>query len=101
MDQFDWIGPGKGEPASQQLVESDSQSVEVTPGIDRSIHPAGLFRRHIGERPGYHLRRLGLAAFTGLTRSNSETCEPCPASSEVNQNIRWFDVLMYEASLMC
>src|SRR4029077_18774047 len=53
MDQFDWIGRGEGEPASQQLVESDSQSVEVTPGIDRSIHPTGLFRRHIGERPGY------------------------------------------------
>jgi hypothetical protein len=101
MNKFDRIGRGEGEPTGQQLIESHSQSVEVTPGIDRPIHPAGLFRRHIGERPSYHLRRLGQAVFTGQARSNSETCEPCPAASEVNQDICWFDVLVDEALLMC
>ena len=57
MDEFDWIGRGEGEPACQQLVESHSQVAEVTPRIDRPVHPAGLFRRHIGARAGDELGR--------------------------------------------
>ena len=43
--------------AGEHLVEGDAQGVEVAAGIDRPVHPAGLFGGHVGERPGDHLRR--------------------------------------------
>ena len=73
MDQFDGIGRGEGQPTSQQFVESDPQSVEVAAGVDRPVHPAGLLRRHVGERASYHFGRLRQAVFAGQTRGDAQS----------------------------
>ena len=42
----------KGSVAGQHLVEGDAERIEIAAGIDRAVHAAGLFRRHVGERAG-------------------------------------------------
>ena len=46
-----------GKTAGEHLVERDAERVEVAAGIDRAVHPPGLFGGHVGERPGDHLGR--------------------------------------------
>ena len=58
------IGSRKRKGACQHLVERDPQRVEITTGIDRAVHPAGLFRRHVSESPFEKLGRLGRLALT-------------------------------------
>ena len=38
--------------AGEHLVEDDAHRIEVAARIDRAVHPAGLFGRHVGERAG-------------------------------------------------
>ena len=70
------IGGGEGKFAGQHLVEGDAERIEIAAGIDRAVHPAGLFGRHVGERPGDHLRRRGGLALARQTRGDAEAGEP-------------------------
>ena len=57
-----------GSEPGQHLVERDAERVEVTASIDRAVHTAGLFGRHVGKRAGdglWRLRRLPLARQAG------------------------------------
>ena len=53
------IAGGEGEGSGEHFEEGDSQRIEVAARIDGAVHPPGLFRRHVGERAGDHLRRRG------------------------------------------
>ena len=53
------IGRGERQWAREHLVEGDAERVEIAAGVDRPVHPSGLFGRHVGERAGDDLRRLG------------------------------------------
>ena len=97
---FHRISGGEGQRPRQHLVERDSQRIEIAAGVDRAIHPAGLFRRHVGERSGDHLGRLGAPMLAGQAGGNSETGEPGAAACPVHQDIGRLDVLMNEAPLM-
>ncbi len=94
------IGGGEGQLARQHLVEGDAQGIEIAAGIDRPVHPAGLFRRHVGERPGDHLRRRGGLVLARQTRGDAEARQPHAAGCRVHQDICRLDVLVDEASLM-
>src|SRR5260370_35725590 len=36
---------------SQRFIKGNSERIKIAPGIDRTIQPPGLFRRHIRDRP--------------------------------------------------
>ena len=97
---FHRVGGGERQFARQHLVEGDAQRVEIGAGVDRAVHPAGLFRGHVGERPGDHLRRRRRLALARQTRGDAKAGEPGVAGDGVHQNIRRLDVLMDEAALM-
>src|SRR5580693_3523373 len=52
VHQLHRIGSRKGEIPGQDLVKRHAESIEIAPGIDRAIHPSGLFRGHVGECSG-------------------------------------------------
>ena len=64
VDPLHGIGSRKRQRAGEHLVKCDAERVEVAAGIDRTIHPSGLFRRHVGECTGDGLRRLGRLSLT-------------------------------------
>ena len=68
---FHRIGRGERQAAGEHLVEGDAEGVEVAAGIDRAVHPAGLLGRHVGERAGDDLRRLGR---TGARAAGARRC---------------------------
>ena len=84
----------------QHLVENDAERVEIAAGIDRAVHPSGLFGRHVGERAGDGLGRLGRLPLARQTRGDAETGEPDLAAGAVHQDIGRFDVLVDEPGLM-
>ena len=67
VHQLHRIGNRKGETPGQDLVKRHAESIEVAPRIDRAIHPARLFRGHVGECSGDELGRFGSLALTGKT----------------------------------
>src|SRR5262249_47466841 len=52
------IGSRERKSARQHLVERDPECVEISPGVDRPVHPPGLLRRHVGEGSGDELGRV-------------------------------------------
>ena len=72
MHPFHRIGSSERQFARQHLVERDAQRVEIAAGIDRPVHPAGLFGGHVGERPGDHLRRRRHLALAWQARGDAE-----------------------------
>ena len=90
----------KGSVPRQHFVEGDAQRIEIAAGVHRAVHPAGLFRRHVGERPGDHLRRRGGLVLARQTRGNAEPRQPHAAACRVHQDICRLDVLVDQASLM-
>ena len=57
MDPFHRVIRAERQRARQHLIEGDAEGIEVAAGIDRAVHPPGLFRRHIGQRAGDELGR--------------------------------------------
>src|SRR5258705_13459850 len=94
------IGGGEGELPRQHFVEGDTQSIEIATKVHRAVHHAGLFRRHVGERPRDHLWRGGGLALARQTRSDAEPRQPHAAACRFHQDICRLDVLMDEATLM-
>ena len=94
------IGGGEGQNAGEYLVEGDSQCVEIAAGIDRTIHAARLFGRHVGERSGDHLGRLGDLMLARKARCDAKAGQPDLAGREIGEDIGRLDILVDEATLM-
>jgi hypothetical protein len=80
--------------AGQHLVERDAERVEVAAPIERPVHPPGLLRRDIGERP---LQRFGARELLGLLREprgDAEAEEPDTPRPGVDQQVLRPDVLV-------
>ena len=90
----------EGELPRQHFVEGDAKCIEIAAGVHRAVHPAGLFRRHVGERARDHLWRGGGLALARQTRSDAEPRQPHAAACRFHQDICRLDVLMDEATLM-
>src|ERR1700738_963327 len=80
--------------------ERDTERVEVAAGIDRAVHPSGLFGRHVGERPRNRLGRIGGLPLAGQARGEAEPAKPALARVGVHQNIGGLDVLVDDGPLM-
>jgi hypothetical protein len=100
VDPLHRISGREGQLPRQHFVKGDTECIEIAAGVHRAIHPAGLFRRHVRERPGDHLGRGGRLALARQKRSNAEPRQPRAAVCSIHQDIRRLDVLMNETSLM-
>ena len=65
MRPFHGIGGAKGQSTSEHLIEGDAERIEIAAEVDRSVHASGLFGRHVGERAGEGIRRLGSLSIGG------------------------------------
>jgi len=75
------------------LVQRDAYGVEIA-GVDRSVHPPGLFGRHVGKRTGDGLGRLGRLPLAGQSRCDAKPGEPHVPIRAVHHNISWLDVFV-------
>ncbi len=99
MHPLHWVRRTEGQTARNHFVKRYSKSVEIAACVDRTIHPPGLLRRHVGECSGDEFGNLGRLALAGQPGRNPEPGEPRIAGV-VDENIRRLDILMYEAVLM-
>ena len=90
----------KGRDAGKDLVKCDAERVEIASGIDRAVHPAGLFRGHVGERSGDFLGWFGCLPLAGQPRRDAEAREPDPFIGAADQNVGRLYILVDEAALM-
>ena len=97
---FHRVGRGERQRAREHLIERDAERIEVAARIDRAIHPPGLFGRHIGERAGDGLGRLGRLSLARQPRGDAEPGEPHRSVGAVHQDIGGLDVLVDEAALV-
>ena len=86
--------------AGEHPIERDAERIEVAAEVDRAIHSPGLFGRHIGERAGDNLGRLGRLTLARQTRGDAEPGEPRPSVGAVDQDVGRLDVLVDEAALV-
>ena len=94
------VGGTEREFAREHLVQRDTARVEIASRIDRSIHPAGLFRRHVRERPRDDVGRFGRLPVTGPERRDAEARQPYVAGHDIDKDVRGLDVLMDEVVLV-
>jgi hypothetical protein len=98
VDPFHGIGRREGQRAREHLVKTDAGRVEIeiAAGIDRSVHPSGLFRRHVGECARDDFGRIWRLALTRKARRNSEARQPRTAGRRIDKDMCWLDVLVKE-----
>jgi hypothetical protein len=94
------IGSRERETAGQHFVERNTEGVKVTAGIDGAIHSSRLLGRHVGERPGKDLGRLGRLALAWEARRDAESGESDPPCGRINDYVGWLDVLVDETTSM-
>ena len=96
VDPLQRVGGGKRQRARKHLVQGDAQRVEIAAGVNRAIHAAGLFGRHVGEGAGNDLRRRGRLRLARQLGCNPESGQP-DVAGVVDEHVRRLDVLMNEA----
>src|SRR2546422_208070 len=100
VDQLERVIRSEGRRSRQQLVEDDTERVEVGPVVDRAVHPAGLLRRDVGERAPEQALGQGRDALSGDLRREAEVAEPQLAGVRMDQDTPWIDVLVDEVGAM-
>src|ERR1700743_1711926 len=98
MHPFNRIVRVERQGAREHLVKRDAERVEVAAGIDRTIHPPGLLRRHVGKRAGDHLWRGRVLALARKARSDAKARQPSVLPRSTNEDISRFDVLVNETA---
>ena len=93
MHPLQRIGGAERQSAREHLVQGDAQRVEVAARIDRAVHPASLFRRHVSERAGNDLRRRGRLALVRQPGRDPESGEP-DVAEVVDKHVRRLDVFV-------
>ena len=97
---FHRIGRREGQNAREHLVQRDAEGVEIAAGVDRAVHPPGLFGCHVGKRTGDGLGRLGRLPLAGQARCDAKPGEPHVSIRAVHHNVSWLDVFVDEAALV-
>jgi hypothetical protein len=99
MHPLHWVRRGEGQTARNHFVKRHSKGVEVAACVDRTIHPPGLLRRHVGECSCDELGRSRQLAFARKTRGDIETLELQITCSTYEDIVR-LDILMDQAALV-
>ena len=94
------IGRRERQGAGQHLIQRDTKCIEIAAGVDRAIHATGLLRRHVGERAGDEIGRLGRLAFAGQPRCDAKSGQPGSAVGGIHDRVGWLDILVDQAALM-
>ena len=94
------LGGRERQGAREHLKECNAERIEVSSGIDRTVHAPSLLGRHVGERAGDRLRRLGRLAFARQARGDAKACQLHLSRRRVHQDVAGFDVLVHDATLV-
>src|SRR5262249_30800334 len=92
------IDRGEWQRSGEHLVERDAERVEVAASIDRPVHSAGLFGRHVGERARDRLRRLERLPLPRQVGSDSERCEPNLTRRRSDQRMSRLHIFVNQSS---
>ena len=100
VDPLHRVAGAERQDAGEHLVEDDAHRIEIAARIDRAVHPAGLFGRHVGERAGAELGLVGRGVFARQARGEAEAGEVDRRRPlAVHQDIGRSDVLVDEPAL--
>src|SRR3989442_9956405 len=94
MDPRHGLGGGEREGSREHLVERDAVGVQIAARIDRAVHPAGLFRRHVGERAGHDVRRRGRRTLAWQAGRDAKAGQPRLARCGMREDMGRLDVLV-------
>ena len=95
VDPLHRVAGAERQDAGEHLVEDDAHGVEIAAGVDRAVHPAGLFGRHVGERAGRELDLVGRGVFARRARGEAEAGEVDGVAARlVHQNIGRPEILV-------
>ncbi len=97
MHQLDRVERGERQRPRDHLVERDAQGIQVAARVNRPVHAAGLFGRHVGQRAGDDLQGQGRRPFARKARGDPEAGQPGPAGPGVDQEVLGLDVLVDDA----
>ena len=100
VDPFHGIGGREGQGPCEHLIKGDAERIEVAAGIDRAVHPAGLFGRHIGQRAGNGFGRLERLAFARQSRGDAKAGEANVPVGAVHQYMGRLEILVNETALV-
>jgi hypothetical protein len=99
MHPLHWVRRGEGQTARNHFVKRYSKRAEIAACVDRTIHPPGLLRRHVGECSCDELGRSRQLTFARKTRGDIETRE-LQITCSTDEDIVRLDVLMDQAALV-
>ncbi len=86
--------------AGEHLVKRHAKGIQITTRIDRTIHPPGLFRRHVGQRPGDRFRWRGRLPLPWQARGQAEAGQPRLPIMTMDKNMLRFQVFVHQTTLM-
>jgi hypothetical protein len=92
------IGRLEGRRAGQELVEHRAERVEIGAVVERPVHPAGLLRRHVRERPFERVGALQLLRLEREARREPEAGEPHGEGRRIEEDVLGCDVLVDHAA---
>ena len=101
MHPFHRLGGREGQRSRQHFIENDAQRIKIAARIDRAVHPPGLFRRHVSERPGDPLRRRRCLPFMRQAGGDAKPGQPHAAAGLVHQDVRRLQIFMDQAARVC
>jgi hypothetical protein len=100
VNPFQRFARDERQRAGQHAVEHDAERIQVAARIDRAVHAAGLFRRHVGEGAGDDIDAGRGLVFAQVARSVAEAGQVRARGLVVDQDIARLDVLVDYAAFM-
>ena len=94
MHQLEGIVRAEREHAGDQLVERDSERVEICPPIERTIHASRLLGRHVGQGSFQALAPPGPPILQRQVGGRGELDQPNRARAGVTKEVVRSDVLV-------
>ena len=99
VDPFHRIAGRERQPANEHLVVGNAERIEIAARIDRSIHPAGLLGRHIGQCAADGFGRIGSLTFARKMRRDAKARQPNFVAG-IHHHVGRLDVLVDQTTLM-
>ena len=91
---FHRFGRRERQRSRQHLVENDAERIEIAAGVNRTVHPPGLLRRHVGQRACDNIGGCRYLVLAKQPRGDAETSQPDAAAGRVDEDIGWLEILM-------
>src|SRR5271156_4879826 len=85
---------------SEQLIEGDTDRVEITSRVDRTVHPPRLLGRHVCRGAAHREGGFRPSTFTRDRGRNRQPGKPHRVGLSVDQDVSGLEILVNEALTM-